>query len=66
MNAADITCSCLQKEMLRAIRSQHPEWVEPDGASPICDLYEAKLAEILSLGPLAEGAALPLDRLGDP
>jgi hypothetical protein len=29
------------------LRIQHPEWVEPDGESPICDDYEARLMEQL-------------------
>jgi hypothetical protein len=27
--------------------SQHPEWVEPNGESPKCDFYEARLMEEL-------------------
>jgi hypothetical protein len=30
-----------------ALRSQHPEWVEPNGDSPVCDAYEARFAELL-------------------
>jgi len=29
------------------LRIQHPEWVEPNGESPICDRYEARLVEQL-------------------
>jgi hypothetical protein len=29
------------------LRIQHPEWVEPNGESPICDSYEARLMEQL-------------------
>jgi hypothetical protein len=29
------------------LRIQHPEWVEPNGESPICDDYEARLMEQL-------------------
>ena len=29
------------------LRIQHPEWVEPNGESPICDCYEARLVEQL-------------------
>jgi len=32
-----------------AVRREHPEWVGPDGASPICDSYDARLAELLQL-----------------
>jgi hypothetical protein len=39
----------LQREIHEALRLQHPEWVEPDGSSPICDSYEERLAELLHL-----------------
>ena len=26
---------------------QHPEWVEPNGKSPMCDSYEARLMKLL-------------------
>jgi hypothetical protein len=29
------------------LRIQHPEWVQPNGESPICDSYEARLMELL-------------------
>jgi hypothetical protein len=38
-------------ELLQRIRNdlriQHPEWVEPNGESPICDDYEARLTKQL-------------------
>jgi len=27
------------------LHTQHPEWIEPNGQSPICDEYERSLAE---------------------
>ena len=30
------------------LRVQHPEWVQPDGKSPTCDSYEARLVELLT------------------
>jgi hypothetical protein len=30
-----------------ALRAQHPEWVQPNGQSPMCDAYEARLKELL-------------------
>jgi len=39
----------LRREMHEALRAQHPEWVMPDGSSPICDDYERRLAELLEL-----------------
>jgi hypothetical protein len=29
------------------LRIQHPEWVQPNGESPVCDSYEARLMELL-------------------
>jgi hypothetical protein len=38
------------REFIRlSLRTQHPEWVESDGASPIADSYEARLSELLGL-----------------
>jgi hypothetical protein len=38
------------RELIRlSLRTQHPEWVEPNGDSPICDSYEARFAELLRL-----------------
>jgi hypothetical protein len=39
----------LQREMHEALRAQHPEWIEPDGQSQICDEYEARFTELLIL-----------------
>src|SRR5206468_11550050 len=37
----------LQREMHHALRAQHPEWIEADGKSPICDCYESLFAQLL-------------------
>ena len=29
------------------LRRRHPEWVQPNGESPMCDSYEARLRELL-------------------
>jgi hypothetical protein len=39
----------LQRLMHDAVRTQHPELIEPNGDSPICDSYDARLAELLRL-----------------
>jgi len=39
----------LQREIHYALRTQHPEWVQPNGESPICEVYESRLAELLGL-----------------
>jgi hypothetical protein len=42
---------CTYAELLQQIhddlRIQHPEWVQPNGQSPTCDFYEARLMELL-------------------
>lgn len=37
----------LQHEMHDALRAQHPEWIEADGKSPMCDYYESLFAALL-------------------
>jgi hypothetical protein len=37
----------LQRQIHHALRAQHPEWVQPNGDSPICDSYESRFAELL-------------------
>jgi hypothetical protein len=43
------TCAELQQQMHYALREILPEWVEPDGDSPICHSYERRFAELLAL-----------------
>jgi hypothetical protein len=35
----------LRRQIHHDLRVQHPEWVKPNGDSPMCDLYERRLAE---------------------
>src|SRR4029453_4305181 len=37
----------LQQQIHHDLRVQHPEWVRPNGDSPMCDSYEARLRELL-------------------
>ena len=37
----------LQRQIHDALRKEHPEWVEPNGESPMCDFYDARLTEQL-------------------
>ena len=37
----------LQREMHKALRAQHPEWIQADGTSPTCDYYESLFAALL-------------------
>jgi hypothetical protein len=45
----------LQQQIHDDLRVQHPEWVEPNGDSPICDRYERRLAELITFFQSAEG-----------
>jgi len=42
------TYSELRQQIHHDLRIQHPEWVEPNGESPTCDSYEARLMELLN------------------
>ncbi|PYJ19471.1 MAG: hypothetical protein DME92_12350 [Verrucomicrobia bacterium] len=37
----------LRQQIHDDLRAQHPEWVQPNGQSPMCDSYEARLMELL-------------------
>ena len=37
----------LRQQIHDDLRIQHPEWVEANGESPMCDFYEARLMELL-------------------
>ena len=37
----------LQQQIHEDLRVQHPEWIQPDGKSPMCDSYEARLMDLL-------------------
>lgn len=41
------TLAALQLQIHNDLRAQHPEWIEPSGESPMCDFYEARLAQLL-------------------
>jgi hypothetical protein len=43
------TYADLRKQMHEDLRTQHPEWVQPNGESPLCDSYEARLMETLDV-----------------
>src|SRR4029077_13164995 len=42
------TYTDLRQQIHDDLRIQHPEWVQPDGKSPKCDSYEARLMELLT------------------
>jgi hypothetical protein len=37
----------LQQQIHDDLRIQHPDWVKPNGESPACDSYEARLTNML-------------------
>jgi hypothetical protein len=37
----------LRQQIHHDLRIQHPEWVQPNGKSPMCDSYDARLMELL-------------------
>jgi hypothetical protein len=39
----------LRQQIHDDLRMQHPEWVQPNGESPMCDSYESRLRELLGL-----------------
>ena len=41
----------LRQQIHDDLRRQHPEWVLPNGESPMCDTYEARLMDLLTLVP---------------
>lgn len=38
----------LRQQIHDDLRVQHPEWIQPDGKSPMCDSYEARLMRLLN------------------
>ena len=49
----------LRQQIHNELRIQHPEWVLPNGESPICDAYKARLTNLLALasGPSCDARA---------
>ena len=41
----------LRQQVHDDLRRQHPEWVLPNGESPMCDAYEARLMDLLGVQP---------------
>jgi hypothetical protein len=44
----------LKREIHEALLKEHPEWVEPNGKCPMCEIYESRLAELLGLSSHSE------------
>ena len=41
------TYADLRKQIHDDLRIQPPDWIQPNGESPMCDSYEARLLEVL-------------------
>ena len=41
------TYADLRKQIHHDLRMQHPEWIQPNGESPVCDSYEMRLMRTL-------------------
>ena len=37
----------LRQQIHDDLRNQHPEWIEANGESPMCDFYETRLMKLL-------------------
>jgi len=46
---SDDTFAALQPKIHNDLREQHSEWVESNGDCPMCDSYEARLAQLLEV-----------------
>jgi hypothetical protein len=44
----------LQRQIHEALLKEHPEWIESNGECPMCEIYESRLAELLSLASSSE------------
>jgi hypothetical protein len=43
----DEAFAALQIQIHNDLRAQHPDWIERNGECPVCDFYEARLAQLL-------------------
>ena len=39
----------LQKMIRKALREQHPEWIDAHGECTLCNVYEARFAKLLRI-----------------
>jgi hypothetical protein len=50
------TYADLLQQIRNDLRIQHPEWIQQNGESPMCDSYEARLMELLAAS-IASGSS---------
>ena len=43
------TYANLVQQIRNDLRLQHPDWIQPNGQCSMCDSYEARLIELLSI-----------------
>jgi hypothetical protein len=55
----------LRRQIHDDLRRQHPEWVLPNGESPMCDAYEARLMDQLALESSSQTTHDRRQRIGD-
>jgi len=44
----------LQRQVHEALLKEHPEWIEPNGECPMCEIYESRFVELLALASPSE------------
>ena len=57
------TYADLREQIRHDLRIQHPEWVQANGESPMCDSYEARLMKTLDVIRQRPSIAYECDRL---
>jgi len=55
----------LRQQIHNDLRVQHPEWVQSNGESPICDSYELRLMKLLGASKRSEPTEHPLSPSAD-
>ena len=44
----------LKRQIHEALLKEHPEWIEPNGECPMCEIYESRFAELLGVASSSE------------
>jgi hypothetical protein len=55
----------LREQIHDDLLRQHPEWILPNGESPMCDVYETRLVDLLALMPSSYYGDRPNDRTSE-
>ena len=54
------TYANLVQQIRNDLRLQHPDWIQPNGQCPMCDSYEARLIELLSISGGSNDNTVPI------